>query len=370
MICYAVKANSNQAVLTLLAREGAGADVVSGGELQRALLAGIMPQRIVFTGVGKKECEIVQGLDAGILQFNCESEAELEMISRVAKSRGVRAPVALRVNPSVDAMTHEKISTGRAEDKFGIPWDRALDTYALAAKLPGIEVVGIDVHIGSQLVELNPFQQSFSKIAELIATLRQAGHKIIRADLGGGLGIPYQAGSDAPPLPSDYAEIVHRIMGKLDVQVIFEPGRLIVGNAGLLMTSVILSKYGQYHRFIVVDAAMNDLLRPAMYDAWHDILPMQKADAYAAQTPATIVGPVCESSDVFAKDRLLPPVEAGDKLAIFSAGAYGAVMASGYNTRPLVPEVLVRGSRFDVIRPRQTLDDLIAMDNVPKWLVG
>lgn len=367
LICYAVKANSNQAVIRTLAREGAGADVVSEGELKRALMAGVPADRIVFSGVGKTHEEMAAALDAGIHQFNVESEPELEALSEVAASKGVNACIAVRVNPDVDARTHEKISTGKKENKFGVPWSRATEIYARAAALPGIRVVGVDVHIGSQLTDLGPFREAFARVVDLVTMLRAEGHDIRRLDLGGGLGIPYAAGTQAPPHPDSYAKLVRDLTAPLDCEIILEPGRLIAGNAGVLVSRVIYVKEGESRRFVILDAAMNDLLRPSLYDAYHEIIPVREAPG-AQQNPVDVVGPVCETGDVFGKDRMLPPLAAGDDVAILSAGAYGAVMASTYNTRPLVPEVLVNGGDFAVVRPRPVLDDLIGQDRLPPWL--
>ncbi|MGB1548690.1 MAG: diaminopimelate decarboxylase, partial [Alphaproteobacteria bacterium] len=352
--------------LRTLARLGAGADVVSGGELQRALAAGIPADRIVFSGVGKTREEMVRALDAEILQFNIESEAELEVLSELANARGKQAPVALRVNPDVDSKTHGKIATGRRGDKFGIEWGRIENAYALAAGLPGIEIAGIAVHIGSQLVDLEPFRAAFTRIVELVTRLRKGAHRIERLDLGGGLGIPY--GDETPPGPEEYADLIREVTASLGCRLILEPGRLIVGNAGILVTRVVHVKEGSEHRFVIVDAAMNDLLRPALYDAAHRVEPVTEPQETDRPAPMEIVGPVCESSDVFASGQPLPPVQAGDLLAIRSAGAYGAVMASEYNTRPLVPEVLVHGAQFAVIRPRPTVESILARESIPDWL--
>lgn len=367
LICYALKANSNQAVIATLAKLGAGADVVSLGELKRALMAGVPSERIVFSGVGKTRAEMAAGLHAGIFQFNVESEPELEALSQVANSMGAVASVAFRVNPDVDAKTHAKISTGKAENKFGIPWERARDAYALAARLPGIKVVGVDVHIGSQLTDLMPFETAFTRLAELITVLRADGHKIERADLGGGLGIPYEEGL-GPPLPVAYGEMVARVTRDLGVRLIFEPGRLIAGNAGILVSRVLYVKQGATKPFVILDAAMNDLVRPALYDAYHDIAPVLEPAAGAAPMTATLVGPVCETGDTFATDRIIAPVSAGDLVVVHSAGAYGAVMASTYNTRALIPEVMVKGDQFALVRPRVDIDQLIELDRLPPWL--
>jgi diaminopimelate decarboxylase len=369
LICYAVKACGNIAVLRTLARLGAGMDVVSEGELRRALAAGVPGEKIVFAGVGKTRVEMRAALEAGVGQFNVESEPELHALDAVAREIGRRAPIAVRVNPDVDARTHAKISTGKSEDKFGIPIARALDVYAEAAALPGIEIVGVDVHIGSQLTALAPFEAAFAKVAELTRALRGQGHAIRRIDLGGGLGIPYVRSNEAPPLPFDYGAVIRRTVGDLGAQVVIEPGRLIVGNAGVLLASVIYRKQGENRDFLIVDAAMNDLIRPAMYGAWHDIEPIAEPDADAAVAPVDVVGPVCETSDTFARARPLPvSLGAGDLVAFRSAGAYGAAMASEYNARPLVPEILVSGSRFDVVRSRPTYDEMLARDRIPDWL--
>ena len=368
MVCYAMKANSNQAVLKVLADLGAGMDVVSGGEYARAKAAGVPGDRIVFSGVGKTREEIRAALDGGIRQFNIESEPEMLVISKIASSMGATAPVTIRVNPDVDARTHEKIATGKSENKFGIPIARAREVYAMAASLPGLEVIGIDVHIGSQLVELEPFEMAYKKVAELTRVLRADGHDIRRLDLGGGLGIPYTRSNEAPPLPLDYGALIKRSVAGLDVEVEIEPGRLIAGNAGLLVTSVIYLKEGEGRNFLIVDAAMNDLIRPSMYGAHHDIDPVIEPAPGTERQPFDIVGPVCESGDTFAKGRELTPLAAGDLMAFRSAGAYGAVMSSEYNTRPLIPEVLVKDDHFAVIRPRPTFDEMINRDIVPEWL--
>ncbi|QDL92154.1 diaminopimelate decarboxylase [Paroceanicella profunda] len=368
LICYAMKANSNLAVLKLLGDLGAGMDVVSGGEIARAQAAGVPGSRIVFSGVGKTRAEIAQALSIGIRQFNVESEPELEAISEIATAMGTSAPIAIRVNPDVDAKTHAKIATGKSENKFGIPITRAPEVYARAATLPGIEVIGIDVHIGSQLTELAPYEAAFTKVADLTRTLRAAGHDIRRLDLGGGLGIPYTRTNEAPPLPFDYGEVVRRTVGDLGCQIEIEPGRLIAGNAGLLVSEVLYVKEGEGRRFLILDAAMNDLIRPAMYDAHHDVLPVVEAAPGIAPEPADIVGPVCESGDTFAKGRAMPPLAAGALVAFRSAGAYGAVMASEYNSRPLVPEVLVRNDHFDVVRARPSIEEMLSRDTIPSWM--
>lgn len=367
-VCFAVKACGNLAVLRVLARRGAGMDVVSGGELARALAAGVPGPRIVFSGVGKTGDEMRAALAAGVGQFNVESEPELLALDAVARSMGLRAPIALRVNPDVDPKTHAKIATGKAETKFGVPIARAMEVYALAATLPGIEVIGVDAHIGSQLTELAPFEAAFSRLADLTRALRAEGHAIRRIDLGGGLGIPYVRSNEAPPLPFDYGAVVRRTVGDLGAEIVIEPGRLIVGNAGLLVTQVIYRKYGEGREFLIVDAAMNDLIRPAMYDAWHDIVPVVEPAPDAAMAPVDVVGPVCETGDIFARGRMLPALQAGDLAAFRSAGAYGAVMASEYNARPLVPEILVAGRRFDVVRPRPTYAEMLGRERIPDWL--
>ncbi len=365
LLAYAMKANSNQAVLKLMASEGAGADVVSLGELERALAAGIPPGMIVFSGVAKTVAEMRRGLKVGIKCFNLESEPELERLAMVAADMGVTARVSVRVNPDVDARTHAKISTGKAENKFGIPFDRARAVYARIAELPNVEAVGVDMHIGSQITDLEPFGNAFGLMAELVTALRADGHRIEHVDVGGGLGIPYNADEEAPPLPAAYAEVVRRTVGQLGCSLVIEPGRLLVGNAGILVTRVEYVKEGAAN-FIIVDAAMNDLIRPTLYEAHHDIVPVNHSNL--APITADIVGPVCETGDYLAKGRTLPGVREGDLLAVMSAGAYGAVMASTYNSRPLIPEVLVDGDRFHVIRPRKSLDELLALDSVPDWL--
>ena len=368
LVCYAMKANSNQAVLALMAGLGAGVDVVSGGEYARAKAAGFPGERIVFSGVGKTVAEMEAALTGGIRQFNVESEPELARLSGVATRLGVTAPVTIRVNPDVDAKTHEKISTGKSENKFGIPISRARAVYAEAAALPGIEVVGIDVHIGSQLTDLAPYEAAYVKVAELTEALRADGHDIRRLDLGGGLGIPYERSNSAPPLPVEYGDVVRRTVGHLGCEIEIEPGRLIAGNAGILVSEVIYVKSGEDREFLILDAAMNDLIRPAMYGAYHEIVPVIEPAAGAESTTYDIVGPVCESGDTFTKGRAMPSLAAGDLVAFRSAGAYGAVMASEYNTRPLIPEVLVDGHQFAVIRARPTFDEIINRDTIPHWL--
>ncbi|ESY84504.1 diaminopimelate decarboxylase [Mesorhizobium australicum] len=368
LVCYAMKANSNQAVLRTLAKLGAGADVVSEGELRRALAAGVPAGKILFSGVGKTAREMDFALEAGILCFNVESEPELELLSARAVALGKVAPISLRINPDVDAKTHKKISTGKAENKFGIPWQRARQVYARAATLPGIRITGIDTHIGSQITELQPFDDAFALLVDLVGALRGDGHAIEHVDLGGGLGIPYRIDNNPPPLPDAYAQIVRKHVTKLGLKVMFEPGRLIVGNAGILVSEVIFVKEGDAKNFLVVDAAMNDLIRPTLYDAFHEIKPVVQPPADAPRMMVDVVGQVCETGDYLGLDRDLPRMMAGDLVAVSTAGAYGAVQAGTYNTRLLVPEVLVDGDRFHVVRPRLTYDELIGLDSVPDWL--
>lgn len=343
-------------------------DVVSGGEYARAKAAGVPGERIVFSGVGKTRAEMRLALEGGIRQVNVESENELAVLSEVAASLGVTVPIAIRVNPNVDARTHAKIATGKSENKFGIPIGRAREVYALAARLPGIEVVGIDVHIGSQLTDLAPYEAAFTMVAELTVALRADGHTIRRLDLGGGLGIPYTRSNDAPPLPLDYGAVIRRTVGHLGCEIEIEPGRLIAGNAGVMVTQVIYRKRGEGRDFLIVDAAMNDLIRPAMYEAHHDIVPVIEPVPGAEMAPIDVVGPVCESGDTFARQRELPMLRDGDLVAFRSAGAYGAVMSSEYNSRPLIPEVLVNGDQFAVVRPRPTYQEMINRDIIPDWL--
>lgn len=369
LVCYAMKANSNQAVLATLAQLGAGMDVVSEGELRRARAAGVPAEKIVFSGVGKTEAEQAYAIDEDILCFNVESEPELDQLSQVASRMGRTARVSIRINPDVDAKTHAKISTGKSGDKFGIPWQRAEEVYARAATLPGLKVTGIDMHIGSQITQLEPFDNAFARLGELIAKLRGQGHAIDHVDLGGGLGIPYVTDNDPPPHPDAYAEVVKKHVRELDCQVLFEPGRLIAGNAGLLVTKVVYVKEGEGKNFVIVDGAMNDLIRPTLYDAHHDIRPVREPNGVTTgRITADVVGPVCETGDFLAQDRDMPSVEAGDLLALFSAGAYGAVQSCTYNSRLLVPEVLVNADQFAVIRPRPSYDDLIGLDRIPDWL--
>jgi diaminopimelate decarboxylase len=365
LVAYSVKANPNLAVLKILASEGAGADVVSGGELQRALKAGIAPEKIVFSGIAKTAGEITAALQAGIYQFNVESEPELERIAQIAQTRRQAAPIAFRVNPDIAAGGHEKISTGRSEDKFGVPWSHARALYAKARTMPGIDIKGVDVHIGSQIANLAPFETAFKKVAALIGDLRADGCAIERLDLGGGLGIPYGAG-ETPPHPDAYAQMIARVTEPLNLQLIFEPGRMIAGNAGILVSRVVYVKEGNERRFLIIDAGMNDLMRPALYNAWHDIWPVDKREA--PKVTYDVVGPVCESSDRFAKARILPELRAGDLIAIMSAGAYGASQSSEYNTRASIPEVLVNGGAHAIIRRRPDFEDMIASEAIPDWL--
>ena len=368
LVCYAMKANSNQAVLRTLAHAGAGMDVVSEGEYLRARAAGVSGDKIVFSGVGKTVREIRVAFEGGIRQFNVESEPEMEVLNAVALELGKVAPITVRVNPDVDAKTHAKIATGKSENKFGIPIARAREVYAMAAQMAGLKVIGIDVHIGSQLTDLAPFEQAYLKVAELTEQLRADGHEITRLDLGGGLGIPYETSNEAPPLPSDYGAMVQRTLGHLGCEIEIEPGRLIAGNAGLMVSKVIYVKSGEGRDFLILDGAMNDLIRPAMYEAYHDIIPVIEPEAATEKQPYDIVGPVCESGDTFAKQRDMVPLEADDLVAFRSAGAYGAVMSSEYNSRALIPEVLVHGDQFAVIRARPTFDEMINRDTIPEWL--
>ncbi|MDS7595235.1 diaminopimelate decarboxylase [Agrobacterium tumefaciens] len=368
MVCYAMKANSNQAVLKTLAKLGAGIDVVSGGELRRALSAGVPANRIMFSGVGKTVAEMDYALEAGIYCFNIESEPELEVLNLRAIKAGKKAHVSFRINPDVDARTHAKISTGKKENKFGISYERARDVYAHAATLPGIDVTGIDMHIGSQITELQPFEDAFRLLRELVETLRGDGHTISHVDIGGGLGIPYREDNNPPPLPDAYANIVKNELKSLNCKIVTEPGRLIVGNAGILVTEVIYVKDGGEKNFVIVDGAMNDLIRPTLYEAYHGIRPVVQPAADTTRIKADIVGPVCETGDYLALDREMAAPQPGDLIAVSSAGAYGAVQAGTYNSRLLVPEVLVKGDKFHVIRPRGTYEELIALDSVPAWL--
>jgi diaminopimelate decarboxylase len=368
LIAYSVKANGNLGVLKTLARLGAGADVVSGGELKKALAAGIPASKIVFSGVGKKPDEMRLGLEHKIHQFNVESEPELIALNEVALSLKAIAPITIRINPNVDAKTHAKITTGTSENKFGIPWSRARAAYKLAATLPGLKIVGVDVHIGSQITQLAPFEAAFARVAELVKTLRANGHTISRVDLGGGLGVPYAKDSPEPPLPASYGAMVGKATADLGVDLILEPGRLIAANAGILVSRVTFVKEGEAKKFLILDAGMNDLIRPAMYDAHHEIVSVREGKGAAAVYD--VVGPVCESSDIFAAARRLPELKAGDLVAILTAGAYGAVMASAYNARPPAAEILVKGDQWAVVRPRLSDDELIGLDRIPGWLAS
>jgi len=366
LLCYSVKANSNQAIIKTLADQGSGADVVSEGELRRALQAGIPADKIVFSGVAKTQQEMAFALAQGIFQFNVESEPELHLLSQTAVRMGKVAAIAFRINPDVDAKTHAKISTGKSENKFGVPWTKAREIYAEAAALPGIHVQGVDLHIGSQLNDLAPFEQAFRRIVGLVEDLRADGHDITVLDLGGGLGISYDRASSRPPLPLEYGEMVKNIVGHLNCKIIIEPGRLLVGNAGILVSRVIYVKQGEGRKFLIIDAAMNDLVRPSMYDAFHEIIPVRETGADVSA--CDVVGPVCETGDTFARGRDMPALKAGDLVVIRTAGAYGAVMSSTYNTRPLIPEVLVKGAEYAVIRPRPNYEDIIGLDRMPDWL--
>jgi diaminopimelate decarboxylase len=368
LVCYSLKANSNQAVIATLARLGAGADVVSEGELLRARAAGVAREKIMFSGVGKTGRELALAVEEGVLCVNVESEAELELLAAIAAGKGRSADISIRVNPDIDPKTHAKIATGKAENKFGIPISRAREVYARAARLDGVRVVGVDMHIGSQITELDPFGDAFALLADFVAVLRADGHAITHLDLGGGLGIPYREDNEPPPDPDAYAAVVKRATRGLGCRLIFEPGRLIVGNAGILVTRVLYVKRGEAKTFVIVDAGMNDLVRPTLYDAHHDIRPVREPAAGAPRIIADIVGPVCESGDFIALDRSLVAPEPGDLLAIMSAGAYGAVQAGTYNSRALVPEVLVRAHEWALVRPRVTAAELIALDRLPAWL--
>jgi len=365
-ICYAVKANSNQAVIKTMAALGAGMDVVSEGELRRALAAGVPARKIVFSGVGKTAREMALALREGIACFNVESEPELELLNEVAGRVGQRAAVSIRVNPDVDAKTHAKITTGKADNKFGISYLRASEVYARAAALPNLDVTGVDMHIGSQITELAPFEQAFKLMAELVVKLKSEGHNIRHLDLGGGLGVPYRGTNDVPPHPDEYAAMVKRTLGHLGLKYMMEPGRLIVGNAGIMITRVIYVKENEGRHFIIQDGAMNDLIRPTLYDAYHEIISVNE-NHNAQMFEADVVGPVCETGDYFAKGRRLPKVKAGDLLAVMTAGAYGAVQSGTYNTRPLIPEVLVKGDKWALVRPRQTYEELIGLDQLAPW---
>ena len=368
LVCYAMKANSNQSVLRTLAKLGAGADVVSGGELKRALAAGIPPQKILFSGIGKTEAELRAALAADILCINIESEPELELLARLTAETGRVARISVRVNPDVDSGSHAKISTGKSENKFGVPLDRARAVYARAAQLPGIKVTGVDVHIGSQITDLGPLEAAFNLLVDFARMLRADGHAITHLDFGGGLGIPYHPDTPTPPDPDAYAAVVKRAIRGFDCTLMFEPGRLIVGNAGILVTRVIYVKHGDAKNFVIVDAAMNDLIRPTLYEAYHDLLPVRLAEPGAARILADVVGPVCESGDYLALGRTMTEPRSGDLLALMTAGAYGAVQSGTYNTRALVPEVLVKGDQYAVVRPRVEVEALIAMDRPAPWM--
>ncbi|HXW41475.1 MAG TPA: diaminopimelate decarboxylase [Xanthobacteraceae bacterium] len=368
LVCYALKANSNQAVIATLARLGAGADVVSGGELLRARRAGVPADKIMFSGIGKTADELALAVDENILCVNVESEPELELLASIAAAKGRSVDISVRVNPDIDPKTHAKIATGKAENKFGIPISRARDVYARAAKLKGVRVIGVDMHIGSQIIELDPFGDAFALLADFVGALRADGHAISHVDVGGGLGIPYREDNEPPPDPDAYAALVKRATKNLDCKLVFEPGRLIVGNAGVLVTRVLYVKRGESKIFVIVDAGMNDLIRPTLYDAYHDIRPVREAKPDARRIIADVVGPVCESGDFLALERAIAEPKPGDLLAVMSAGAYGATQSGTYNTRPLVPEVLVRQAEWALVRPRQTLDELIALDRLPPWL--
>jgi diaminopimelate decarboxylase len=368
LIAFSVKACPNIAVIATLARLGAGADVVSEGEIRRALAAGVPAAKIVFSGVGKTADELAFAVDSRVGLVNVESEGELELLSEIAAGKGARAPVAVRVNPDVAAGGHAKISTGKKSDKFGVPWERARAVYARATALPGVDVQGVDVHIGSQVTELAPFEAAARRLADLVRTLRADGHRIARVDLGGGLGIPYREGEPAPPPPADYARVVTAVLDPLDVEIILEPGRLIAGNAGVLLTRVLYVKEGATAQFLILDAGMNDLIRPAIYDAWHEIRPVRTPAPDAPLAPVDVVGPVCESSDVFARARPFPAVAPGDLVAIMSAGAYGSAQASEYNARRRAAEVLVKDAEWALVRPRRTYEEMLSEERMAGWL--
>ena len=368
LVCYSLKANSNQAVIKTFARLGAGADVVSAGELKRARAAGVPPGKIMFSGIGKTDAELTLAVDEGVFCVNVESDGELERLSVIAAGKGRGADVSVRVNPDIDARTHAKIATGKSENKFGIPISRAREVYAHAAKLPGLRVTGVDMHIGSQIIDLTPFEDAFALLSEFVQTLRADGHTITHVDLGGGLGVPYHADNEPPPHPDEYAAIVKRATRGLGCKLIFEPGRVLVGNAGILVTRVLELKRGEAKTFVIVDAGMNDIIRPTLYEAHHDIRPVLESRAGTPHIHADVVGPVCESGDFLALDRDLPRPAVGDLLAVMTAGAYGAVQAGTYNTRPLIPEVLVREAEWALVRPRMEVEALIALDRLPPWL--
>ena len=368
VVCYSIKANSNLGVLATLAKLGAGMDVVSEGELRRALAVNVPAERIAFSGIGKTKEEMAFALDAGIFAFNVESEPELRALSEVAQACGKDARIAFRVNPDVDAKTHHKIATGKAENKFGVPFEQALSLYRLAATLPGIAPAGVHMHIGSQITDLAPFRNAFALLTELVGTLRDAGFAIEFVNLGGGLGIPYRNDVPAPPLPTDYAALVKETVGGLGVRLLFEPGRMIAGNAGILVSRVLYVKQGADKTFTIVDAGMNDLIRPTLYEAYHEILPVVEPAAGTKAVQTDVVGPVCETGDYLALQRTLPELHAGDLIAVMTAGAYGAVLASEYNSRLLVPEVLVSDSNYCVTRPRRGYDGMLEAERLPDWL--
>jgi diaminopimelate decarboxylase len=368
LICYSVKANSNIAILKLLSQLGAGMDVVSVGEYLRAKIAGVPGEKIVFSGVGKRRDEISQVLVGGIKQFNVESEAELKVLNELSIFLNKRTSITIRVNPDIDAKTHEKISTGKKDNKFGIPINRAREVYLKASQMLGVKVVGVDVHIGSQLTDLEPFRMAFTKLAELVDDLLKDGHEIKCLDLGGGLGISYQKTNDVQPSLQEYGQIIRETVGSLGCEILVEPGRFIVGNAGILVSEIIYKKFGEDREFLIVDSAMNDLIRPSLYAAYHEILPIKKPNNSSSFACYDVVGPVCETGDTFATQRSLMEMESGELLAFMSAGAYGSVMASEYNTRPLIPEVLVKGDNFSIIRARPLIEDIIRRDIVPDWV--
>jgi diaminopimelate decarboxylase len=370
VICYAMKANSNQSVIKTMAMMGAGMDVVSEGELRRALAAGVPARKIVFSGVAKTAQEMAFALKEGIACFNVESEPELELLSTIASRIGQRATVSIRVNPDVDAKTHAKITTGKAENKFGISWMKASEVYAQAAALPALDVAGIDMHIGSQITELSPYEKAYSLMADLTKQLLNEGHNIRHLDLGGGLGVPYRGDNDVPPHPDEYGAMVKRVLGPLGLKLVLEPGRMFVANAGILVTRVVYVKDGGAKHFVIQDGAMNDLIRPTLYDAHHDILPIREERKSSEMIVADVVGGICETGDYFAKDRRMPRPEPGDLLAIMTAGAYGAVQSGTYNSRPLVPEVLVKEDQFSIVRPRQSYEELIGLDRLAPWQQG
>jgi diaminopimelate decarboxylase len=368
LVCYSVKANSNLGVLATLARAGTGMDVVSEGELRRALAVKVAPEKIVFSGVGKTKDEMAFALDRGIFAFNVESEPELRALSEVAAAQGRSARIAIRVNPDIDARTHHKIATGKAENKFGVPFAEAIPLYGLARELPNIEATGVHMHIGSQITDLAPFRNAFALLKELVGSLRAGGYAIDFVNLGGGLGIPYRDDQPAPPLPSDYAKLVREAVGDLGLRLLFEPGRMITGNAGILVSRVLYVKRGAAKTFTIIDAAMNDLLRPTLYEAHHEILPVAEPEPGTPTIVTDVAGPVCETGDYLALGRTLPQLHPGDLIAVMTAGAYGAVLASEYNSRLLVPEVLVAGNRYAVTRPRPSYDDMLEAERLPDWL--